>query len=199
LVRDLSKNGVFIEAGSTFVTPIGPPLALELHAQGLDEALDAVLGGAVRTLQRDRAPGEYGGDVHQRPAALALQVWQRGHRPVDLPHEVDLTTRLNSSGVISSRGGKERDGGEVHPSVEPTVLLDGFVRDRLHLIELSDVGHLRYRLAALAAYFVHEGAQPDSPRADTTTFAPLVRTEGPPGALCRSKHPPPLRPAALQA
>lgn len=47
----------------------------------------------------------------------------------------------------------------MHPGVELTVLLDGLVCDRLHLIELSDVGHHRYRLAALAAYFVHEGAQ----------------------------------------
>ena len=47
----------------------------------------------------------------------------------------------------------------MHPSVEPTVLLGGLVCDRLRLIELSDVGHHRYRLAALAVYSVHEGAQ----------------------------------------
>ena len=48
----------------------------------------------------------------------------------------------------------------MRPGVEPTVLLGGTARDRLHLIELSDVGHHRYCLASLAAYLIHEGAQP---------------------------------------
>src|SRR5215207_3565372 len=119
-----------------------------------------MLGGAVGTLQRDRAPGEYGGDVHQRPAALALQVRQRGHSPVDLPHEVDLHDPLELLGRDLLQGSKERDGGEVRPGVEPTVLLGGTVRDHLHLLELRDVSGDGYGLPALIPNLLGKGVEP---------------------------------------
>src|SRR3712207_9541611 len=50
----------------------GPSLVLELHSQGLQEAVDAVLGGPVGAMEREGALGFDRGDVDQGPAALSL-------------------------------------------------------------------------------------------------------------------------------
>src|SRR3712207_9161346 len=52
----------------------GQLLTSELHAQGLEEAVDAVFGGAVGALERDRTLGAHRGDVDQRPSTFALYV-----------------------------------------------------------------------------------------------------------------------------
>src|SRR3712207_3171321 len=52
----------------------GQLLALELHAQGLEEAIYAVFGGAVGALKGDRTLGAHRADVDQRPFTLALYV-----------------------------------------------------------------------------------------------------------------------------
>ena len=86
--------------------------------------------------------------MHERPASLALYAWQRGHRPVDLAHQVHVYHAPELLGPRPVEGGEEADGREVHPGVEPTVLLDGSLGDGLHLLELGDVGYHGPCLAA---------------------------------------------------
>jgi hypothetical protein len=74
----------------------------------------------------------------------------RGHRPVDLTHEVHVEHAPELFGSCLVERSEEADGREVHPGVEPTVLLDGSLSDGLHLRELADVGdHGRHLTAQL--------------------------------------------------
>src|SRR5215218_9409942 len=86
-------------------------LAPELHPQGLEEAVYAVLGGAVGALERDRTLGAHRGNVDQRPSTFALYVRQGGHRPVDLAHQVhvDHPRELRRSGPLE--GSDQQHGG----------------------------------------------------------------------------------------
>jgi hypothetical protein len=71
-------------------------LVQELAAQRLGEALDRVLGGAVRRLQRDRAVGERRPDLDDHAAVARAHPPQRRERSVhvaeigDLGHPADF-------------------------------------------------------------------------------------------------------------
>src|SRR5829696_3020774 len=94
-------------------------LAPELHPQGLEEAVYAVLGGAVGALEWDRTLGAHRGDVDQRPSTFALYVRQGGHRPVGLPHQVHVYDAPELLRRRLFEGGEEPYRGEVDPRVEP--------------------------------------------------------------------------------
>src|SRR5829696_9881148 len=133
-----------------------------------------MLGSPVGAVEREGALGLDRGDVDQGPTTLALEVGQRGHRPLDLAHEVHVyhPPELLGGGLLE--GGEEPHRGQVHPGVEPPVLLGRAVGDRPHLLELRSVGGDGDRLAALAPYLFHQGVKPPSLRAETTTFAPFL-------------------------
>lgn len=73
---------------------------------------------------------------------------QCGHRPVDLTHEVHVDHALELIGFCLVERSEEACGRQVYPGVEPTVLLNGYLGDVLHLLELGDVGYHGPRLAA---------------------------------------------------
>jgi hypothetical protein len=72
----------------------------------------------------------------------------RGHRPVDLTHEVHVDHALELFRLCLVERSEEAGGREVYPGVEPTVLLDGALGDGLYLLELGDIRYHGARLAA---------------------------------------------------
>src|SRR5215204_7822430 len=94
------------------------------------------------------------------PPSLALYVRQRGHRSVDLPHEVHVDDPLELLWGRLFEGGEESHRGEVHPGVDIPVHLYGAVGHSLYLIELRGIGDHVRRLAALAPYLVHQRGEP---------------------------------------
>src|SRR5829696_9868336 len=160
LVRALSKKGVFIVAGITWVTLIGSFSRRSSNPQGLKEAVYTVLGGAVGALERDRTLGAHRGDVDQRPSTFALHVRQGGHRPVDLAHQVhvDHPRELLRGGLLE--GSDQQHGGEVHPGVEPSVHLHCAVGHRLDLFEVGHLGGYGRGLTSFAPYLFDQGVQP---------------------------------------
>src|SRR5215207_9559174 len=105
-------------------------------------------------MEREGALGLDRGDVNQCPTTLSFEVRQRGHRSVDLPHEVHVDHPCELLRGRLLEGSEEAHCGEVHPGVEPTVLLDCVVGHSLYLIELRGIGGDGDRLAALAPYRV---------------------------------------------
>ena len=65
-------------------------LVQQLAAQRLVEALDRVLGAAVRRLQRDPAVGQRRPDLDDRAAVAGAHPLQHGHRGVDVAQVADL-------------------------------------------------------------------------------------------------------------
>src|SRR5215212_1909736 len=138
-----------------------------------------MLGGRVGAVEREGALGLNRGDVDECPATLSLEVGQCGHRPVYLTHEVHIydTRELLGGGLLE--GGEEAHCGEVHPGVEPTVLLDCAVGHSLYLIELRSVGGDGDRLAAFASYLFHQGTKARlTPGRDHHLRAPPGEPEG---------------------
>src|SRR3712207_289669 len=105
-------------------------------------------------MEREGALGLHRGDVDQCPTALSLEVRQRGHRPVDLSHEVHVYDALELLRGRLLEGGEEPHRGEVHPGVEPPVLLYGAVGHRLDLLEVCYLGDRGRRFAAPASYLL---------------------------------------------
>jgi hypothetical protein len=93
--------------------------------------------------------------VHERPASLALYARQRGHRPVDLTHEVHLDHALELFWLGLVEGGEEACGRKVYPGVEPTVLLDGALGDGLYLVEVRYIGGYGDSLPAFGSYLLY--------------------------------------------
>ncbi|HSU09760.1 MAG TPA: hypothetical protein VLK57_11205, partial [Pseudonocardia sp.] len=122
-------------------------VALQFHAQGLEEAVDAVLGRAVGGLQGDAALRAHRRHRDER-AAVTSQVRQRGLGAVHLPEQVDVQhpRELLGGGVVES--GDQQHAGHVHPGVEAPVRVDGSVGDGLHLRGIGDVGDDGGRRAA---------------------------------------------------
>ncbi len=128
--------------------------------------------------------------MYEGAAAFALYVRQRGHRAVDLPHEVDVydAPELLWRGV--REGGEEAYADHVHPGVEPAVLLRRAVCHRLHLLELGRVGDHGRRLAAGLLDLLHQRAEPGlAPGRDDDLRAPPGEAEGRlPAYAARSPH-----------
>ena len=93
--------------------------------------------------------------MHERPASLGLYARQRDHRSVDLTHEIHLDHAPELLGPRPGEGGEEADGREVHPGVEPTVLLDRLLRNRFDLVEFRYVGGYGRGLSALGPYLLY--------------------------------------------
>jgi hypothetical protein len=117
--------------------------------------------------------------VHERSASLALYVRQRGHRSVDLTHEIHVDHAPELFGLCLVEGGKETYRRKVYPGVESTVLLDGSLGNCLHLLELGDIGDHGRSLTVEFPYLVLQGAQSRlAPGRDHYLGAPLRETKG---------------------
>src|SRR5829696_5349943 len=111
-------------------------------------------------MEREGALGLDRGDVDQSPTTLSFEVRKRGHRSVDLAHEVDV---YDARELLRSRlleGGEEAHCGEVHPGVQPPELLYSAVGHSLYLIELRSIGGDGDRFAALSPDLLYEGVEP---------------------------------------
>ena len=89
----------------------------QLAAEGLGEALDRVLGPAVRGLEGDGAVAEGGADLDDHAPVAGPHAGQRGERAVDL-------AQVGHAGDPGELGGRRlRDGGEDsrHGRVDPHV------------------------------------------------------------------------------
>ena len=137
----------------------GPPVAPQLHAQRLEEAVHAVLGGAVGALERHGAPGEDRGDVHERAAPLALYGGQRRHRAVGLPRQVHVHDALELLRLQLLEPREDRGRRQMHPGAEPTVLFDGPLSHGLHLPEVRHLRRHRRRFASFVPDLFDQGAQ----------------------------------------
>ena len=93
--------------------------------------------------------------MHERTVSFAFYARQRGHRSVDLAHKVHLDHAPELFGSCLVEGGEEADGCEVHPSIEPTVLLNRLLRNRLNLVEFRCVGGYARSLSALGPYLLY--------------------------------------------
>jgi hypothetical protein len=86
-------------------------------------------------------------------------VGQRSHRPIDLPKEVHVDDPLELFGGRLFECGEEPNRGEVHPGVEPAVLLYGALCHSLYLFEIRSISDYGHRLTALAAYLLDQGVE----------------------------------------
>src|ERR671921_2044845 len=111
-------------------------------------------------MEREGALGFDRRDVDQGATALSCEVWQRGHRPVYLSHEVHVYDSLELLWSRLLESSEESYRSEVHPGIEPPVLLHGTVDYCLHLFEIRGVCDHGRRFAALAAYLFSEGVEP---------------------------------------
>ena len=95
----------------------------QLGPQRLGEALERVLGGAVRGLQRDAAVRERRADLDDRAAVARPHPPQRGQRPVDGPQVGDGGGARVLVRVELPRPGVDGGHRVVHPDVDGAELL----------------------------------------------------------------------------
>jgi hypothetical protein len=114
-----------------------------------------------------------------RARTLSLYVRKGCHGSVDLPHEVHVDDPGELFGSRLLESSEEPHRGEVHPGVEPPVLLYGAGGHGLHLLVLRGVGDHVRRLAALAPYLVHQGGEAFlAPGRDDHLRAPFGEPKG---------------------
>ena len=120
----------------------------QLDPNGIDEALNRMLGCAIGRLQRDPAIGERRSDEHDRARSLRNHVLQCSPRSVHLAHEghVHHPAELLQAHVEKAR----EDAGEgiVHPDVDPSELLYRSVGGAAHRFGVGNVGRNDERLPA---------------------------------------------------
>jgi len=112
----------------------------QLAAQRLVEALDRVLGPAVRGLQGDATVGQRGPHLHDGPGVAGGHPLQGGHGGVDEAEVVDLgdpLVLLRSDLLERGEHGGER---HVHPHVDGAELVLDALGCGLDLAGVGDVG-----------------------------------------------------------
>src|SRR5919199_632645 len=130
-------------------------------------------------MERERALGLDRGDVDQCPTSFSFEVGQRCHRSVYLSHEVHVCDALELLRGRLLEGGEEPHRGEVHPGVEPPVLLYGAVGHGLDLLEVCHLGGYGRGLSPLAPYLFDKGVQPLlAPGRNDYFGAPFSEPEG---------------------
>ncbi len=126
----------------------GNAVVLELHSERIQHAVDAMFGRGIGRVVRQRDLALHGRDGDERSAAMSLHDRHRRQRGERLPRQSDIDDALE---LVRSRRFERRvhrDGGRLHPRVEPAELAFGRQRHRLDLRELGGVGRDGQCLAA---------------------------------------------------
>lgn len=126
----------------------------QFAAQRLVEALDGVLGRAVRGLQRDAPVGECGADLDDGPAAPGLHAVERGEGAV---HEAEVGHLGGPAELLRAHlayGGEHGGEGHVHPHGDRAQLLFDPVGCGLDGVVVADVDGQRQGGAARLPHVV---------------------------------------------
>ena len=121
---------------------------LELQAERIQHAIDAVFGRGVGGVVRQRDLALDGRDRDEASAAVSLHDRYRGQGGKRLPGEADVDDALE---LVRSRGLERRvhgNGGRLHPGVQPAELAFGRQRHRFDLCKLGGIRRHGQCLAA---------------------------------------------------
>ena len=132
----------------------------QFAADRLVEALDRVLGAAVRRLERDAAVGERGSHLHDRAAVPGQHAPQRGHRAVHVPQVGDLGDASELRGRQVRDWGQRADERVVHPHLDRPEPVLHFGGRRLDRVRVRDIHRQRQRLATGRPDVLSRGRQP---------------------------------------
>ena len=114
--------------------------------QSFMEALDGVLGTAVRGLERNAAIGQRRADVDDRARVAGHHSAKGGHRPVHITQIVHVSDPFVFGCIDVGELGEHRGERHVHPDFDRSERLLGTSRGGLDLIGIGDVGAQNQRL-----------------------------------------------------
>jgi hypothetical protein len=120
--------------------PDGGILADKFRAQRIGEAADGSLGAAIRRLQWDRAVGEGGSYLHDRPTVPPAHASQRSQRAVHGAEVGDLRDLAEFIGGRIDHRREHRGGGVVDPDLDRAEFALDAVGRFLYLSGIGNVG-----------------------------------------------------------
>ena len=144
----------------------GALVVFELGTQRVGEALDRMLGTAIRRLQRDRAVRERRADLHDDAAVTRTHALQGRHRA---PHEAVIGDVGDAAVVVRGHLHDRREDGEhgvVDPDVDRPEARFDFARRTLDGVVIGDVERQHHRFAAVGFDLALRGFESVAPARD---------------------------------